>query len=77
MCTGLIDLARPVSKEKVRYGFQPHWRTVFIYRCPQCGKETRVYASKYRGKTPVPETGAIKCTHENPGDANHRSPFGL
>jgi hypothetical protein len=58
MC--VIDLSRPVKSEKVRAGFQPHWRTVFIYKCER-GHTVRVFANSFRGKTPVPGIGGIKC----------------
>jgi hypothetical protein len=54
-----IDLSKPTRTERVR-GFQPPWRTVFVYHC-QHGHEVRVRASSFRGKTPVPSTGAITC----------------
>lgn len=58
-----IDLSRPIRSERVRAGFQPHWRTVYVYRCSLCGKETRVFAGAFRGTTPVPAVGAIACPH--------------
>jgi len=58
MC--VIDLSRPVKSEKVRAGFQPHWRTVFVYKCEH-GHTVRVFANSFRGKTPVPGVGGIKC----------------
>lgn len=58
-----IDLARPIRSVRVRAGFQPHWRTVYVYRCGTCGGETRVFANAYRGRTPVPGVGAIVCPH--------------
>lgn len=58
----IINLATPIRSERVR-GFQPPYRTVFIYKCSDCGKETRVRANSYRGKTAVPGVGAIACPH--------------
>ena len=55
----LIDLCRPVRSERVR-GFQPPWRTVFVYKCV-AGHEVRVCANSFRGKTAVPGVGAIRC----------------
>jgi hypothetical protein len=60
----MIDLRTPIRSEKVRHGFQPHWRTLFVYRCEKCGKETRVFASSFLGKTPTPSVGAIRCDCE-------------
>ena len=58
----IINLSSPVRSERVR-DFQPPWRTVFVYKCKTCGKETRVRANSYRGKTAVPGVGAIACPH--------------
>jgi len=55
----LINLGRPVRSERVR-GFQPPWRTVFVYKCV-AGHEVRVCANSFRGKTAVPGVGAIRC----------------
>ena len=55
----LIQLGTPVRQEKVR-GFQPPWRTVFVYECPK-GHSVRVNANSFRGRTPVPSVGAITC----------------
>lgn len=57
-----INLSTPIRREKVR-GFQPPWRTVFVYECPQCKKEVKVGANSFRGKNPVPSTGGIYCPH--------------
>lgn len=57
-----LNLATPVRSEKVR-SFQPPWRTVFIYKCPDCHEEVRVNANSFRGKTPVPGIGGIECPH--------------
>lgn len=54
-----IDLSRPVGSKKVRHGFG-RWRTVFLYKCSH-GHEVSVFCNAYRGKTPVPGTGAITC----------------
>lgn len=56
----MIDLSHPIRSERVR-GFQPPWRTVFIYQCPECKEEVRVFANSFRGKTPVPSVGGITC----------------
>lgn len=56
----VINLSTPVRSERVR-GFQPPWRTVFVYTCPK-GHEQRVYANSFRGKTPVPGVGGIACS---------------
>jgi len=55
----LINLAAPVRRERVR-GFQPPWRTVFVYVC-QAGHEVRVRASAFRGTVAEPSRGAIAC----------------
>lgn len=68
----LINLSRPIRSERVRAGFQPHWRTVFIYRCDDCNKESRVYATSFIGSRPVPSTGAIACSHCEIRDARER-----
>lgn len=60
-CSAQINLGRPLRSERVRAGFQPHWRTVYVYRCPTCGAERRVFASAFRGSRPEPGTGAILC----------------
>jgi len=59
-CDGVINLANPVSSERVR-DFQPPWRTVFHYRCPKCGGLHRVRANSYAGRRAVPGVGAIVC----------------
>lgn len=59
-CQAVIDLLRPVGREKVR-GFQPPWRTVFIYECKECGSKRRVFANSFIGKRPVPSVGGIVC----------------
>lgn len=59
-CKGLIDLSKPLRSEKVR-GFQPPWRTVFIYACPICKTELRMCASRFMGGVPVPELGTVRC----------------
>ena len=60
----MIDLQRPLRSERVRAGFQPHWRTVFVYQCPECEQEMRIYASAFKGKTPVPGVGGVRCSCE-------------
>ena len=59
-CDATLNLNTPTRSERVR-GFQPPWRTVYVYRCPKCGTETRVRANSFRGRTPVPGIGAIRC----------------
>ena len=54
-----IDLSRPKRSERVR-GFQPPWRTVNIYECSECHKETRIYASS------CPSVGGVYCRHCTP-----------
>lgn len=58
----LLNLATPIRRERVR-DFQPPWRTVFVYRCATCTKETRVRAGAFSGKRAVPGVGAITCPH--------------
>jgi hypothetical protein len=60
-CKAHIDLSTPRRSERVRAGFQPHWRTVYVYKCSECGAFRRVYANAYRGPHPEPGTGAIVC----------------
>lgn len=62
----MISLQNPIRREKVRAGFQPHWRTVFVYKCEKCNKETRIFANAFRGKNPVPGIGAVYCQCEKP-----------
>jgi ssDNA-binding Zn-finger/Zn-ribbon topoisomerase 1 len=57
----IIDLNRPIGSKRIRAGFQPHWRTVFIYECPQCKNHIRIYANKFRGRFPIPEIGGVYC----------------
>jgi DNA-directed RNA polymerase subunit RPC12/RpoP len=59
---GNIDLSKPSGSERVR-DFQPPYRTVFKYNCPDCGKEVKVRANSFMGKTAVPGKGAISCPH--------------
>jgi len=54
MSNPIMDLSRPIRTERVRW-FQPPWRTVYIYRCPVCGKENRVFGPVGRG--------AIRCSY--------------
>ena len=58
-----IDLATPIRRERVRADFQPHWRTVFVYRCKECGEERRVFANSFSGENAVPGIGGIECRH--------------
>jgi hypothetical protein len=57
----MINLKTPIRSEKVRAGFQPHWRTVFVYKCEKCGGETRIYANSFQGKYPTPGIGGVYC----------------
>ena len=59
-CTSIINMRNPVRSERVR-GFQPPWRTVYVYRCCECGAERRMYASAFRGARPEPAVGGIVC----------------
>lgn len=54
-----INLSTPVRRERVR-GFQPPWRTVYVYQC-RAGHEVRVFANSYRGKHSTPSVGAVVC----------------
>ena len=57
----LIDLSRPHSTERVR-GFQPPWRTIFVYVCPSPARHVvKVRAGSFRGSRPEPSRGAITC----------------
>jgi hypothetical protein len=67
----LIDLSNPIGSKRIRAGFQPHWRTVFIYKCPNCQREIRVFANAYSGKNPVPGIGAIVCNNCEMKGENH------
>jgi len=60
VCDGIINLATPMGSERVR-GFQPPWRTVYKYKCPKCGRETRVRAGAFRGGRAEPGVGGIIC----------------
>lgn len=55
VCQARIDLQRPIRIERVR-GFQPPWRNVYVYKCPDCGNERRV---RQNGSGMAP--GAILC----------------
>jgi len=60
----IIDLSKPIRSERDRAGFQPHWRTVFVYRCGGdggCGREHRIYTNSFRGKNAVPGIGGVRC----------------
>ena len=63
--TMMIDLSRPIRSERIRAGFQPHWRTVFIYRCLSCGAERRILDN---GDGRIPTIGGIRCECEGKGD---------
>ena len=55
----VINLSTPIGRERVR-GFQPPWYTVYLYRCAS-GHTVRVRAGSFRGTTPEPATGGIRC----------------
>jgi hypothetical protein len=55
-----IDLSKPIGQDRERVGFQPHWRTIFIYKCA-AGHIVRMMANAFKGRTPVPGVGAITC----------------
>jgi hypothetical protein len=59
-CEGRINLAIPLSATRVR-DFQPPWRTVYLYRCPQCHRDIRVRAGAFMGRRAVPGVGGIVC----------------
>jgi RNase P subunit RPR2 len=68
ICDATVNLSTPVRSERVRVPFQKS-RTVWIYRCPACGHERRVFASSFRGQTPTPSVGAIRCGSYTMGEA--------
>jgi hypothetical protein len=59
-CSATIDARHPMRSERVR-GFQPPWRTVFVYKCSACGATHRMRASSFRGTRPEPAVGAFVC----------------
>jgi hypothetical protein len=59
-CSAVIDLRKPVRSERVR-GFQPPWRTVYVYACPSCKAERRVRACSFRGSRAEPSVGGMVC----------------
>lgn len=59
-CDAVVDLQRPIRSERVRW-FQPPWRTVFVYRCQECGAERHIYANAFQGQRAIPSIGAIRC----------------
>lgn len=59
-CTQVIDLSQPTRSARVR-GFQPPWRTVYVYVCPACGHQHRLRASSFRGRHPESGRGGIRC----------------
>jgi hypothetical protein len=61
ICETVIDLSLPIRSESVRVPFRKS-RTVFIYRCPSCGTEHRVFGSRFIGKTCTPEIGGMYCS---------------
>ena len=60
LCNATVTLSAPIRSERVR-GFQPPWRTVYVYQCATCKSERRVYANSFRGTRPQPGVGAIVC----------------
>ena len=60
-CNAIIDLQSPIRSERIRFGFQPHWRTVFIYQCPACKAERRIFANSFSGRNPTPGIGGVYC----------------
>lgn len=62
-CGETIDLSTTIRSERVR-GFQPPWRTVYVYRCV-CGAETRIAAGSYRGVRKTP-SGQLVGVHPEP-----------
>lgn len=59
-CDRVLNLNTPSGSERVR-GFQPPWRTVYIYRCGTCGNVIRMRASSFYGTRPTPSIGGIAC----------------
>jgi hypothetical protein len=59
-CDGIINLNTPISSEQ-RRGFQPPYYTVYKYKCPKCGYPVTVRAGAFRGRTPEPGVGGIRC----------------
>lgn len=68
-CDELINLETPVGQER-RRGFQPPYYTVYKYRCAKCGAMRYIRANSFRGKTPHPGRGAIRCDGPIPGFAS-------
>lgn len=60
-CNTQFDLQKPTSQGWEGRGFGR--RYYFYYRCPVCGNTTKVGASAFSGKNPVPAVGAILCPH--------------
>lgn len=59
-CDATVNLRSPIRSERVR-DFQPPWRTIYVYSCPQCGTERRVRANSFTGGKATPGVGAIRC----------------
>lgn len=76
-CDAVIDLQHPARSERVRW-FEPPWRTVWIYRCPRCGSERRLFASVYRGSNRrdghAPMLGGMRCGSLSAALANVQQP---
>ena len=60
----VINLATPIRSERVR-GFQPPWRTVYVYRCAN-GHEMRIRANSFIGRNPTPGIGGVYCNQCKP-----------
>lgn len=58
-CDNVIDLSRPVSGAYEGRGFGR--RFVWHYICAACKGGHNLRAGSFRGKTPVPGVGAIRC----------------
>lgn len=59
-CNAVIGFDTYKRTERVR-DFQPPWRTVFVYTCPECGAERRLRASGRNGSCEVMGLGAMVC----------------
>ncbi len=73
-CDAVINMASPSRSERVR-DFQPPWRTVYVYVCPECGAEHRMRASSYRGSSPTPSVGGIVCGAQHPLSDSDAAPM--
>jgi hypothetical protein len=59
-CQAIINRQKPRNETKIRW-FQPPWRTVFWYECPECHHVHRMFANAFNGKKAIPGVGAIVC----------------